>query len=536
MTKERVLSLSEIVLIIALAIFPIFLTYPYRVNIFISWEGAYRMSNGEMPFSDFGIPMGYMFWAVPALFFKIFGPQMITLIKAQAFLNILSGLAFRSILKSFRFSPVIRFASVLFYILTFSLVNFWPWYNHSVIVYEFISLAFLVAYMVRSRKVLWLLLAAIFGFLSFFTKQDGGGLCLVMSIVLLAYDAYMEKEWKSLAIYLAAYAATAALIIVPLSREGFSFWFNVGQDPHSSRVSLIDALISLLEESRALRVSMLLVVMAAAALFFRGRDVFFRKDRMLWLLLVLGILAQATILQETSYTPPDNNIYYLSFVVAFLLFAFADLLPLPWNSYGVLACLCAAIFFIQSSRYAGYVRSLLPQKGSNGGLQRSPTGENVVGRNNFLLYLNERKDIPIGEWVRSDVPVLKNMLLPKPTAEGVDRILAMEELKKKDPKVLNMTELTPLAAAVPYTFLKGTNIPLWYHLGVAMFNRQAEFYEKKISEKYYDVILFEHLPGVNNFFPFRIRDSLQVHYHRVDSFYAPRIGPESMGTVEVYRR
>lgn len=537
MSKARILPLLEILLIVALAIFPVFMTYPYRVNIFISWEGAYRMSMGEMPFQDFGIPMGYGFWAVPALFFKLFGPQMVTLIKAQAFVNILSGLAFRSMLRSFKVPAVISFVSVFFYVLTYSLVNFWPWYNHSVIVYEFVSLAFLLAYMLRDRKVIWLLLAAFFGFFSFFTKQDGGGLCLLMSLVFLAYDAWVEKSWKALLIYVLAYALSAALIIVPLDNEGFAFWFNLGQAPHSSRVSLVDVVIGLLAESQALRLSMLLVAVLGIALFFRDRESFFRKDQVLFLLLVLGILAQATILQETSYTPPDNNIYFMSFVFAWVLFAMGQLLPIPWNSGLALVGLCAAVMFMQSSRYAGYVNGLLSKDPKPAGvLQKSPEGENVVGRSNFLLYLNKKGDIPVSEWVRSEVPVFRQMKFPKPTEEGVKRVLQMPELKKADARVLNMTELTPLAAAVPFGYEKGVYQPLWHHLGVAMFNRQAEMYEQQIARNYYDVVLFEYLPGLNNFFPFRVRDSLQKHYQKVDSFYAPRIGPESMGMVEVYRR
>ena len=536
MSRDKALSFLEIIVIVVLAIVPVFLTYPYRVNIFISWEGAYRMSKGDIPFKDFGIPMGYMFWAVPAFFFKIFGPQMITLIKAQAFLNILSGLSFRSILRSFRISPVISFVSVLYFILTYSLVNFWPWYNHTVIVYEFVSLAFLMAYMLRGKKIVLLLLAAFFGFLSFFTKQDGGGLCLLMSLVLISYDAYITKDWKSLLIYILAYAAVAALFILPLSREGFSFWFNLGQPPHSSRVSLTDVFIGLIQESQALRLSIIFIVLLGITLFIKDRAWFLQKDKMLFLLLVLGILAQATVLQETSYTPPDNNIYFMSFVFVWLLFALSQLLPLPWNGMGTLLFLTVAIFFMQSGRYAGYVSNLLlSSKQQAGGIQKSEQGENVVGRKNFLLYL-KKNDIPVGEWVSSELDVFRQMKMPKPTAEGVTRIMAMDEVKKNDPKILNMTELTPLAAAIPYGFEKGTSYPLWHHLGVAMFNQQAEMYEKKIAEKYYDLVLFEYLPGLNNFFPFRVRDSLMVHYKKVDSFYAPRIGPESMGTVEVYRR
>src|SRR5436309_781264 len=111
--RQRIFSLMEIAIIIILAIVPLFMTFPYRVNIFLSWEGAYRMSQGQMPYRDFGMPLGFMYWVIPALFFKIFGAQMITLVKAQVLINIISGLAFRSILKSINVQPGIRLLSVL---------------------------------------------------------------------------------------------------------------------------------------------------------------------------------------------------------------------------------------------------------------------------------------------------------------------------------------------------------------------------------------------------------------------------------------
>src|SRR6476619_4454222 len=128
------------------------------------------------------MPMGYMFWVIPAIFFKIFGTQMITLVKAQVFINILSGLAFRSILKSLSVQPGVRLLSVLLYCASFSFFNFWPWYNHTVIVYEMIGLAFLTNYLFRERKH-WVLLSlsALFLFFSFFTKQDGGGLACLLA-------------------------------------------------------------------------------------------------------------------------------------------------------------------------------------------------------------------------------------------------------------------------------------------------------------------------------------------------------------------
>jgi hypothetical protein len=96
-----------------------------------------------------------------------------------------------------------------------------------------------------------------------------------------------------------------------------------------------------------------------------------------------------------------------------------------------------------------------------------------------------------------------------------------------------MTELTPLAAEMPYHLETGPKIPLWYHLGVAMFNKQAVEYEKKISASYYDLVLFEYIPTLNNFYPFRVRDTLLNHYQKVDSFPAPRTG-NTQGVIEIF--
>ena len=175
--KDRLFSTLELFIIVVLAVVPLFMKFPYRVNIFLSWEGAYRLSQGQIPFKDFGMPLGYMYWVVPAIFFKIFGTQMITLVKAQVLINILSGLAFRSILKSLSVQPGVRLLSVILYCISFSFFNFWPWYNHTVIVYEMIGLAFLMKYFFSEKKRwLFLSLSALFIFFSFFTKQDGGGL------------------------------------------------------------------------------------------------------------------------------------------------------------------------------------------------------------------------------------------------------------------------------------------------------------------------------------------------------------------------
>jgi hypothetical protein len=128
--------------------------------------------------------------------------------------------------------------------------------------------------------------------------------------------------------------------------------------------------------------------------------------------------------------------------------------------------------------------------------------------------------------------------MPAPTADGIHRLMETDLVKngKGQLRVLNMSELTPLAVEIPYTLEKNGRLPLWYHLGVGMFNRQADTFETRIRQRYYDLILFEYLPTLNNFYPFRVRDSLKLHYRQVDSFMAPRRGVETKGTIEVYMR
>src|SRR5690349_12855971 len=206
-SMKRSLPWAEIVLIVLLAFFPLLGdVFPYRLNIFLSYEGAYRIYQGEVPYKDFGLPMGFMYWVIPALFFKIFGPYMMSLVKAQVFINIVSGLSFRAIMQHLKVRPGIRFISVLLFCISYSFLNYWPWYNHTVIVYEFIGLALLTGffYHVDSRfKWAFPFLSGCFITIAFFTKQDAGAMSLLISLGILIYDAISVKRWRPTAIFLA---------------------------------------------------------------------------------------------------------------------------------------------------------------------------------------------------------------------------------------------------------------------------------------------------------------------------------------------
>jgi hypothetical protein len=534
--REQLFRRLETAIIVLLAIVPLFVSFPYRINIFISWEGAYRISQGQLPFRDFGTPLGGMYWVIPAFFFKLFGPQMITLIKAQVFINILSGLAFRSILRSAGVAPAVRLLSVLLFCVSFSFFNFWPWYNHSVIVYELMGLAALFrsfsAVTVR-RRVLWILAAALFICFSFLTKQDGGGMGLMIGGVLLAYQCLTEKKWWPLVLYVGAFFGWFLLIAAPFLGHHFAYWFNHGQPPHTARISPMDILNEFLGGSQWIKFYLLLILLLEMGRYKDWKGWWGQRSDMLLLLLTVGILGEAAIFQVTSYVPPDNNIFFHAFAFAFILNSltrYGLFSSMRLRSVGAVAVLLLVWW---SGVFWKYLEPAIERIVPPNTSVVSKTGENVVNKRTYSMN-PDKKPAPAVPWKYSSLPVFAKMAMPAPTVDGIDRLMNMDLITRgKSLKVLNMTELTPLAVAIPYELERSDEYPLWYHLGVCMFNKQAAMFEGRIARKEYDLVLFEYIPTLNNFFPFRIRDSLQLHYRLADSFMAPRHDDEG-SVIEVY--
>jgi hypothetical protein len=536
LTTARYLPVAELIIIILLAIVPLFVTFPYRVNIFLSWEGAYRMSQGQLPFRDYGMPLGGMYWVIPAIFFKLFGAKMITLVKAQVFINIISGLAFRSILKSCKVQPGIRMVSVLLYCISYSFFNFWPWYNHSVIVYEFVGLAFLLKFITTSAgryRNVWLLLAALFTCFSFLTKQDAGGMTFGIACVLLTWHGWTTKKWLPLPLFVIAFTAFFMLVLAPVMGANFGYWFNHGQPPHTARVSVIDLIKEFFGSTMEIKFYLFLIVLILV-IRFRSKETFWKdKEHQLFLLLTLCILGEAFVFEVTSYTPPDNNIFFHSFAIAYILSSLAAIWPVNFNTRKMVMICSAGVLVWWSHTYWKYIERIVDRAIPPNQATVSPTGENIVNMKTFMI-VKDTTDIPMSEWKFTGLKAFDKIYMPGPTVDGIHRLMSMDLVKQhKDLKVLNMSELTPLAQEIPFKLERNPELPLWHHLGVGMFNKQAQIYEQRIGAHYYDLVLFEYIPTLNNFYPFRVRDSLKVNYKMVDSFFAPRRG-NTTGMIEVY--
>ncbi len=538
---KRILSLAEWAIIVVAALIPVFASFPYRINIFLSWEGAYRMMQGQVPFKDFGMPVGYMYWVIPTIFFKIFGAQLITLIKAQAFINIVAGLSFRAIAKNLQLPSGIRFAGILVFVLSYSFSNYWPWYNNTVIMYELVALALLTRYLqapgTGKRSWLWLAGAGVFTFFSFFTKQDGGGLALLIALALFGYDLIRQKAWKAPLIYLAAFFVTGLIMILPLLPHHFGYWFNYGQFPHSSRMSVSDILKEFLLNSQWIKFYLFIIAVLLIAVIRNWKSFWENRSLVLFTLLSLGILAQAAIFQVTSYVPVDNNIFFHSFAIIYLLYLIGIVAQIDFTKKTPIIIATLGVLLTWSNIYWRYIERFI-LKGAPEYTYMEHAGyryATVVDKNTFMIEL-DTTDIPLSEWRVPNLKSFEKILLPNPTVDGIERFMSMDIVKNgKDLKVLNMTELTPLAAEVPFALETGSYYPLWFHKGVGMFEKETQMFLDRIHDEYYDIVLYEYIPYLNNFYPYVLREALQSRYELADRFVAPR-KPTQHAYVEVYVR
>jgi hypothetical protein len=528
-------NILEYALIIITALIPLFFNYPYRINLFLAWEGAFRMAQGEIPYRDFGSPVGYGFWLLPALFFKIFGPYVYTLLIVQAFINCISGFAFRWFLKIFSVPSTTRFLPLLVYCLSYSMFNFWPWYNHFVFVLELLGICILCKDVLEQpshRSVFKIIIASFLIALAFLTKQDTGGLAACIAIAILILDIVFERKIKTLLVFIGGYLVSLVVLIAPFLPYEFSYWFNMGQFPHNSRVDKFDIINEFLGASAFIKFYLLVIVfiiITKVNLILRWRN---EKVYFLFALIILLILGQASVIQVTSYTPIDGNIYFHAFAFAFIVFHFSSQVDFSkvfnFSLVTLLICLWwSGVFWTRFLRER--VQKVL--------VNNSAKQKNVISKRTYLIGNDSTAAAGANsrsKWIVSSIPSFKHIKIPEGTEEGIKRIFALPENRKTDVKILNMSELTPLAYDMGYKLETGSRYPLWFHKGVAFFDREVDMFCDKVTRQEYDIILFEDIPNVNQFYPYEVRDCIVQHYKLKFKFLAPRI-PE-ISYIEVYTK
>lgn len=525
--SDKTLNRLQFVIITIFCSVPLFVELPFKINLYLAWEGAYRFSIGQIPFRDFSLPMGFCFWVIPGMFFKLFGPSLYSLIIAQSTINFLGAFSLKGILQKLGLSSVQVTLSILVYCLSFVFVNFWPWYNHSVFIFQLVATNFLLSHIetqTKFKKHIYLFFAAFFVVVAIFTKQDGGGLALVSVSILMMYVALAERAYKWLGFYSLYVILVTLIFILPFLQYDFIYWFNYGQAPHNARTSINDILIDVFEGSQWLKFYLLVWVIIVLKKLNANPHYLRNRREILLNLFVLSILAQAFLVQVTSYIPHNVNIYFHSIALAFI---FYHLLTPVFSKPVFFAAILACITFWWSADYWRYGQRILNRVFPN---QAQTANTNKISKYTWLLpdsTASKKKEI---KWVKSSYPTFYHVLLPEETVAGIDSIMKLPVLRKKELQVLNMSELTPLAHEIGYEPLR--QHPLWFHRNVAIFDPQIDQLCRNIASKDYDLVLFEEIPYLNQFYPEKVRSYLQTHYRKVLTFIAPR---EKEGAfIEVY--
>ena len=517
----------QIGIILVFVTIPLFVTLPFKINLFLAWEGAYRISLGQIPFKDFSLPMGFGFWLLPAVFFKVFGPYLYTLVICQVFINLIGALAFRSILKKLGVDPAIILVSILVYCISFIFINFWPWYNNTVYIFELIAIHFLLSHIFQDsnrKKLIFLGLTSFFLVLSVFTKQDGGGLAVISASILLLYNAIIIRKIKWVLYYIGFSIVFTCLFVLPFISYDFLYWFNYGQLPHNARTSLNDILIDVFEGSQWIKFYILAVLVIIIHKTSAQENYFRASKEVLFALLTISILIQAMLVQVTSYIPHNVNVYFHSVAFAFLA---SNYTPINLRKVWVLISFSLLIMFWWSADYWRYGQRIVNQ--ISPGLLENKKLVNSVSKYTWFIEDSTKQEKKIN-WKISKYKSFNHVLLPEETIQGIDSIMSLKIIKSKDLKVLNMSELTPLAFEIGYEPL--VNQPMWFHRNVSVFDKEIDEFCKKIIENQYDLVLFEVIPNLNQFYPENVRKTLQKHYVKVNSFQAPRDNTNCI--IEVY--
>jgi hypothetical protein len=328
----------------------------------------------------------------------------------------------------------------------------------------------------------------------------------------------------------------AIAIISPFIPHNFFYWFNYGQPYQNSRLSFFDILSVFLEQSKWIKFYIFIVIFIGLSKFREVRLLTENKKDVIFFLVTIGILAEASIFQVTSYTPPDNNIFFHSFAFAYIVSNLDVFRDINFSRARIFILSSCLILVWWSSSYWKYIDRIVTREFHI----QEKVDPNEVSIRTYMDSPNSSDSLDtnsdMSTWVGSDVNGFQKIYMPKSTAEGMDRLLELPLVKQKgaELKVLNMTELTPLAYAIGYKLETGHDIPLWYHRGVGMFQKQVDEYCNKIAGRYYDLVLFEDIPILNNFYPFEVQSYLKKYYREIDSFSGPRRGQYSR--IEVFVR
>lgn len=497
----------EVFLVLSLAALPLTYATPFFRDFAWVWEGAYRLLIGQTPYKDFGMPVGPGILILPYVFFKLNGPSFYSLKLAAAVVSLIALLSFNIYLRFFQVRRSIRTSATLLFGLTYTTSSSLPWYNQTAFAFELAGITCLLGYLLpvnelRRSKLLRLLLlnmGGLFLALAITTKQDYGGIGWVFALILCSAEAYRQRN-----IYLLAQPFLVSLLFIviihlPHIGNDFFYWYNYGQPPHTSKLTL-----DILKFRPALSRTQLAYFLVVAYLtwFLRNSQFVINRcpHRLTFALLTLGLIVQSYITATTSSRTQDSATYFFAPTIAFILSDISRFLRVRQTAYLNFFIIPLLVMFVYIPSPFLFVRNLMNQ---------SPLGMHETCANRTCI----RPDL-------AGLNAFGSQYLPVETVKGINEARKFLNDSEKECSVLNMTELTPLIKE--WNFTPCTGFPLWYDYKVSLFSREVKKLVHDIKLHRFELVLYQDTHQVISPFPPNIRYALQKEYELRLVFLAPR--------------
>lgn len=444
----------------------------------ILWEGAYRISLGQIPFTDFGTPVGPVSFLIPALFFKLFSASWFVMQLSQMFENALLLLLAYQLLKDLQFTRDNINKAISCFTFLYLVFLSHPWYNSGAFLCFLASMVFLLG-----RSYYSLIAGGIMGGLCFLAKQDYGLMNFLLGSLILVLTEYDQskshrkvtfrfnvlKDSKRLTIItgkIILFALTFSLPVVALiyfvDAHQFLYWFNHGQPPHEIRKIhlwdfsnhgdlLIPACIAFYFAYRTMRIG----------LFFAG--IFF---------------ISSFIVSSTSGL--DYTAFFFFLFLPLLVQTVINRQLVQKKSISVLLLLAVLSCLALPAKYLyRLVQTTVLSKAEPFSFR--------------YLYVTR----PVQAYPAS-MPFFKNVM---GSDDSVVMIRQLQEIAKSNPdaplKVLNISELTPIYAELGST--PPLHYPLWYHTKISLFPREIKLIDRDMNDNQFDIILLQDAHGQANF-------------------------------------
>ncbi len=495
----------------------------------IMWEGAYRLSLGQLPYLDFGIPFGPVSLILPASLFSIFGPGFDLLGVASILLQVATLGCVMGMLRNFSLSRLgIAVGAFSFVFMHATQVKF-IWYNTTAAGLQFASF-FVLSLFVRQQTQpilsgVWAALCALTGFAVFLTKQDFGLMALAMISFVMTAQCVFQKDWRNLSIYSGVTAAFALIFVLLFQKTNLGYWFNLGQPPHINRSESLN-LGKLFEEPEGL-LAFSLIAAACGIVGLAKRDSW--KKVFVFFALALGIALQSAITGLTSGLPYLTGFYGLVLLGPAIFFGLQQWSFKGWQ-------VVASLLFV-----GGYWLTE-PHLFPNSRDLQAYTKERGVSN-----FLSERigtdvlpeglrgRSLPPGEGDRGLVTG-RSVGLPEFGRQYLypevwERLLEVKELFFSEPLqkslsslpnpqcgVLNMTELTPMSQVLGLT--PCVNYPLWYHPDVSIFHDERFHIQDSVQKERFALVLIQMTHQAPSPWYLDVIKDLDNQYQKFSEFHA----------------